>query len=101
MAELRSKIQNITPFGVSVLITLTCRAAGQSQLMIRASTNTAHQWVYQYNSAAGDIWIYKTNQFLHNEDAFGEFDADDIMHVSMVAGQVAKLGKHYPPSQAA
>jgi hypothetical protein len=51
--------------------------------------------------SAGDIWIYKTNQFLHNEDAFGEFNPDDIMHVSMVAGQVASLGKHYPPSQAA
>ena len=100
MAELRSKIQNITPFGVSVLITLV-GDGGQSQLMIRASTNTPHQWVYQYNSAAGDIWIYKTNEFLHNENAFGEFNPDDIMHVSMVAGQVASLGKHYPPSQAA
>lgn len=100
MAELRSKIQNITPFGVSVLITLV-GDGGESKLMIRASTNTAHQWVYQYNNSAGDIWIYKTNQFLHNEDAFGEFNPDDIMHVSMVAGQVASLGKHYPPSQAA
>ena len=100
MAELRSKIHQITPFGVSILITLV-GDGGESQLMIRASTNTAHQWVYQYNNSAGDIWLYKTDEFLHNENAFGEFNPDDIMHVSMVAGQVASLGKHYPPSQAA
>jgi hypothetical protein len=100
MAELRSKIQQITPFGVSVLITLV-GDGGQSQLMIRASTNTAHQWVYQYNNSAGDIWIYKTDEFLHNENGFGEFNPDDIMHVSMVVVKVASLGKHYPPFQAA
>jgi hypothetical protein len=100
MATLTAKLWSITPFGMTTSITLT-GDAGTSELLIRASTNTAHQWVYQYNNSAGDIWIYKTDEFLHNENGFGEFNPDDIMHVSMVVVKVASLGKHYPPFQAA
>jgi len=100
MATLNAKLLNITPFGMTTAITLTGNGL-ESELTIRASTNTPYQWMYRYTNASGDQYVYKTDSFLHNEDAFGQFDPDDIMHVSMMVGRIVEEGRHRPAPVAA
>lgn len=95
MATLTAKLWDITPFGMTTLIVLE-GDAGTSELMIRASTSTAYQWTYRYTDTAGDCYIYKTDTFIHNEDVFGQFDPEDIMHVSMMVGRIIEEGAYRP-----
>lgn len=100
MATLTAKLWSITPFGMTTAITLT-GDAGTSELLIRASTNNAYQWTYRFTKANGDCYVYKTDTFLHNEDVFGEFEPEDIMHVSMMVGRIVEEGAYRPAPVAA
>jgi len=96
MATLTAKLWSITPFGVTTSITIHNAGAGTSELLIRASTNTAYQWTYRYTNTGGDSYVYKTDTFLHNEDVFGQFEPEDIMHVSMMVGRIVEEGAYRP-----
>jgi len=100
MATLNAKLWSITPFGMTTQITLT-GDAGTNELLIRASTNTPYQWLYRFTKANGDSYVYKTDTFLHNEDVFGEFEPEDIMHVSMMVGRIVEEGAYRPAPVAA
>jgi len=104
MATITAKLWSITPFGMTTSITLT-GDSGTSELLIRASTNTPcrylDQWRYRYTNASGDQYVYKTDTFIHNEDVFGQFEPEDIMHVSMMVGRIVEEGRYRPAPVAA
>lgn len=92
MASINTVFRSITRVGITIEI--TCSGdGGDHVLSIRSDSDTAFQWTYEYVAPNGDIYRYRSDFFLHDENVHGAFNEEDMFHVSAMAMKVKELGR--------
>ena len=92
MASINTVFRSITRVGITIEI--TCSGdGGDHVLSIRSDSDTAFQWTYEYVAPNGDIYRHRSDFFLHDENAHGAFNEEDMFHVSAMAMKVKELGR--------